>query len=112
MRLGPEIEARARDLFSGLGAFDIRAISSGAGLYSDGVLFGLISPHGQIYLKAEGVVARAMAAEGSTPFTFERNGEAQQIGYWRLPETSCESPSEAMLWANRSLDIARSPWND
>lgn len=100
-------EARMRDLFGPLGAISLRSMFGGLGVYCDGVMFALIGRDESLYLKAEGVLARAMAAGGSEPFTYQRDGEARALGFWRMPETGWEDPEEARLWGARSLDLAR-----
>lgn len=113
MSVSRETETLAKGLFSSLGDIDVRALKGehrrNAGLYCDGVLFGIIAPGEVIFLRAEGVVARALAAEGSELFG---DGTGAYSGYWRLPEASLEDPAEAALWANRSLELARASWHE
>ncbi|MAS43031.1 MAG: competence protein TfoX [Rhodobacteraceae bacterium] len=104
---GPACEDQLRELFGGLGDITLRAMFGGAGVYCDEVMFALIDGESTIFLKAEGVLARALAAGGSEPFTYQRDGAARTINYWRMPEDGLEDPAEARLWASRSLDIAR-----
>ncbi len=116
MKAARRTEALARDLFSSLGDIDVREIaderSCRAGLYCDGVLFGVISSGNVIFLRAEGVVARALAAEGSQPYGAEPGATTTLKGYWSLPNASLADPAEAALWANRSLELARASWHD
>jgi DNA transformation protein len=107
MAVAEDAQAHVRDLFAGLGAISTRAMFGGAGVYCDGVMFALIGGDRAVYLKAEGVLARAMQAEGSEPFTYLRDGAPRALGYWRMPETGYEDPEEACLWGARSLDLAR-----
>ena len=55
------------DLFQPFGAVTVRRIFGGAGLFADGVMFGLVSG-GQIYLKAD----------ATTVTCFERRGREIQ----------------------------------
>ncbi|SET60416.1 TfoX/Sxy family protein [Oceanicella actignis] len=107
MALGAEALARARRLFAALAELEVRPMAGGAGLYSQGVLFGLICPRAQIFLRAEGVVARAMAAEGATRFAFTRDGAPRTLGYWSLPADSEDDPLAAARWARRAVELAR-----
>lgn len=107
MAVSGEIAEFARDLFSDLGQVTVRPMFGGAGLFCDGAMFGLISSSEEIYLKAEGVISRALALEGSVPFTYGRKGAERQLGYWRLPDASLDDPEEAVVWARRSLDLAK-----
>ncbi len=97
----------AKELFGALGPISVRAMFGGAGIYCDGVMFALIGQDDAIYLKAEGVLASALAAGGSTPFTYRRDGASRTMNYWRMPDDGMDDPEEACMWATRSLDIAR-----
>jgi DNA transformation protein len=52
-------------------------------------------------------MARAMAAEGSQPFEYMRDGAPRRLGYWSLPASAWNDPDEACLWGARSLGLAR-----
>jgi DNA transformation protein len=107
LAVSEEIGEFAKDLFSGLGKVSVRPMFGGAGLFCDGSMFGLISRSEVIYLKAEGVTSRAMAAEGSIPFTYGKDDAERSMGYWSLPESSLDDPDEAVIWARRSLELAK-----
>ncbi len=107
MAISEEIGDFARDLFADLGPITVRPMFGGAGLFCDGAMFGLISRSETIYLKAEGVTSRAMAAEGSKPFTYGKNDSEQSMGYWSLPDASLDDPDEAVVWARRALELAK-----
>ena len=107
MAVNPDLADWARDLFGGLGDIEVKAMFGGAGVYCDGVMFALIDRDDVIDLKAEGVLAAALAAGGSTPFTYHRDGAPRTMGYWRIPEDGLDDPEEACMWGARSLDIAR-----
>ncbi|MDF2231565.1 TfoX/Sxy family protein [Albimonas sp. CAU 1670] len=107
MAVNPDLADWASDMFGQLGEISVKAMFGGAGIYCDGVMFALIGRDDEIYLKAEGVLASALRAGGSTPFTYTRDGAARTMGYWRIPEDGLDDPEEACMWASRSLDIAR-----
>ena len=96
-----------RDLFGGLGEIATRPMFGGAGVFCDDVMFALIGPDGALYLKAEGVLASALAGGGSEPFAYERDGACRNLNYWRMPEDGLVDADEARLWASRALEIAR-----
>ncbi len=56
------------DLFAQFGPVTVRRMFSGAGLFCDGVMFGLIV-RGVIYLKTDEASIAAFEREGSEPFT-------------------------------------------
>ena len=112
MAVSAKLEARVKELFSGLGNIRIRRILGGAGIYCDDLMFGLIDPDEVVYLRAEGVIATALAAEGSSPFTYSRNGRKMSMGFWRMPRSSWRNRDEAELWATRSLALAAAERRD
>jgi DNA transformation protein len=82
----------------------------GAGLYADGLMFGL-EFDGVIYLRVDAASIPDYEREGSTPFVYplakRRPGRASQH-FWRLPERLYDDPEELAAWAGRALSIAES----
>jgi DNA transformation protein len=100
-----------RDLFAQFRPVRVRRMFSGAGLYCDGVMFGLVV-RGTIYLKADETSSAELAREGSGPFTYTRgkaSGRPRKhaLPYWRLPDRLYDDPDELALWAERALAIAQ-----
>ena len=106
-RLDPEF---LRDLFAQFRPVTIRRMFSGAGLFADGVMFGLVV-RDVIYLKADETSIPDFEREASQPFTYTRGkstGRASQhsLPYWRLPERLYDDPDELAVWAERALAVA------
>jgi DNA transformation protein len=100
-----------RDLFAAFRPVTVRRMFSGAGLYCDGVMFGLVV-RGTIYLKADEANIADFKREGCGPFTYTRgkkSGRASEhaLPYWRLPDRLYDDPDELALWAERALAIAQ-----
>ncbi len=80
---------------------------SGAGIFADGLMIGLIS-RGVIYLKADTVTIPAFEHEGLDPFTYQtKNGQRSLMSYWRMPERLYDEPDELAQWAKSALEAAR-----
>src|SRR5437763_16628989 len=84
---------------------------SGAGLYCDGVMFGLVV-RGTIYLKADETSSADFEREESGPFTYTRGKASgrpseRALSYWRLPDRLYDDPEELAVWAERALGIAQ-----
>lgn len=99
-----------RDLFAPFRPVTIERLFGGAGLYADGVIFGLVFD-GAIYLKVDDTSIPEFEREGSRPFTYTRaksKGRARRasLSYWRLPERLYDDPEELAVWAARALAIA------
>ncbi|MFZ3357715.1 MAG: TfoX/Sxy family protein [Xanthobacteraceae bacterium] len=99
-----------RDLFAQFRPITIRRMFSGAGIFADGLMFGLII-RDVIYLKADETNIPDFAREGSTPFTYTRgksSGRPREhaLPYWRLPERLYDDPDELAVWAAHAFAIA------
>jgi DNA transformation protein len=94
-------------MFAAFGAVSVRRIFGGAGLYADGVMFGLVSD-GQIYLKADAATVPAFEREGCTPFEYgTKAGKRAVMSYWRLPDRLYDDPDALAQWAKRALAAAQ-----
>jgi DNA transformation protein len=111
----PEFEAalaHALELFSGVHTLRSRRMFGGAGIYSGGQMFALLSSDGALFLKADEEFKAAFKEAGSTPFYYAAAGRDRPVAmnYWRLPDEALEDPELAMEWAQKALDAAkRSP---
>ena len=89
-----------------VGSLSARRMFGGAGLYADGVMFGLIADDA-VYLKANDETAKAYQAEGLEPFTYRGKSKPVRMSYWRAPERLFDDPEEFVAWAEIALDVAR-----
>ena len=100
-----------RDLFASFGPVTIKRMFSGAGVFSEGLMFGLVV-RDVIYLKADHVSIPDFEREGSGPFIYTRgkaSGSPRQhaLPYWRLPERLYDDPDELAAWAVRAVAAAQ-----
>lgn len=103
--------AFVRELLAGMGPVTIRRMFGGAGVYADGVMFGLIADD-TLHLKVDDALKRDLADEGSGPFVWRpesgpKAGQSVEMGYWRMPEAALDEPEIAVGWARRALSAAR-----
>jgi DNA transformation protein and related proteins len=101
-----------RDLFAPFGPITIRRMFSGAGIFAEGLMFGLIV-RDVIYLKADQMSIPDFEREGCEPFTYTRGKSAGRpsehaLPYWRVPERLYDDPDELAVWARRAFAIAES----
>jgi DNA transformation protein and related proteins len=95
------------DLFQPFGAVTVRRMFGGAGLFVDGVMFGLVSG-GQIYLKADASTVICFEREHCGPFEYStKNGKRTLTSYWRLPDRLYDDADELAQWARQALAAAR-----
>ena len=84
----------------------------GAGLYCDGVIFGVVADD-TAYLKVDDSNRQDFVTAGSAPFdpypekTRGKPGKGLGISYYGIPLDVLESPVELAQWARRSLEVAR-----
>jgi DNA transformation protein and related proteins len=99
-----------RDLFAPFGPVAVRRMFSGAGIFAEGLMFGLIV-RDVIYLKADDISIADFKREGSEPFTYTRGRKTGRpshhaLPYWRLPERLYDDPDELAVWARRAFAAA------
>jgi len=94
-----------RELFSGFGPVSVRRMFGGAGLFSDGLMFGLVL-RGDLFLKADEETIPSFKTEGSHPFVYASKGHEVTLSYWRLPDRLLDDPDELALFARAALSAA------
>lgn len=94
------------DSMRGLGPVSVRRMFGGAGIYADGVMFGLIADD-TLYLKADEKTKRDFEAEGLGQFIHEGGGRTVAMSYWRIPERLLDDPDEMVAWARIALGVAQ-----
>ena len=99
-----------QDLFSGLGALEIRPMFGVGGLFCDGTMIAVIANE-TVFLKTDETSRRDYLREGSKPFVYQvRDGGKIVTSYYALPSRFLDDPEEAVRWGRRAYEIAlRSP---
>ena len=105
MPLSPGFSDYVVELLAGLGRVEARRMFGGAGLFRDGVMFG-VPLNDVVYFRVDDALQADLKAQGSDPWVYTRNGEAREMGYWRMPETAVDDPDEAVDVARRSYAAA------
>jgi DNA transformation protein and related proteins len=100
-----------RDLFAPFRPVAIRRMFSGAGLFVDGLMFGLVVREA-IYLKVDAASIPEFEREGCKPFTYLRGRKSGRptehaLPYWSLPERLYDDPDELAVWAARAFAVAQ-----
>jgi DNA transformation protein len=102
-----EFEAFLTDHLHDLGSITIRRMFGGAGVFLDGVMFGLIADD-TLYLKCDDRLRASLTDDGSEPFIYQRpsDGKSFDMGYVSMPETGMDDPDEAVGWCRQALLVA------
>jgi DNA transformation protein len=107
MAVSDSLVALLHEQLEPLGRITFRRMFSGAGVYCDGVIFGLIL-RDTLHFKVDDGNRAAFQAEGMEPFSYEAQGKIRQIGaYWRVPERLFDEPDEMVEWARAALAAGR-----
>jgi len=93
------------DAFRLFGRITLRRMFSGYGIFSDGVMFGLVYDR-TLYLKADDENLIDFRRQGLKQFEYTRRGKLIGLSYYQAPETVLEDPHEAAQWARRSFEAA------
>jgi len=85
----------------------IRKMFGGAGLYCDGIMFGLIADD-IAYLKVDDSNLEDFVKAGSSPFNpFPDKAKTTVMSYYEVPADILENKDLLDKWAERSLGVAR-----
>jgi DNA transformation protein and related proteins len=93
-----------RELFAPFRHVAVKPMFGGAGLFSDGLMFGLLFDS-VIYLKADAATIPDFEREGSVPFTYQARSRPRSLNFWRLPDRLYDDPDELAIWAGRALAV-------
>lgn len=107
MPLSPGYIDFAVELIGGFGPVDIRKMFGGAGVYRNGVGFGILDDD-TFFIKADTAFGAELKKQGCKPWSYsvKKDGTVRDIAYWSLPETALDDGDEASGLARRSYAIA------
>jgi DNA transformation protein len=108
MPLSPDFTDYAEELIAGFGKVEIRKMFGGAGVYRNGVGFGILDDD-TFFIKADTAFGAELKKQGSKPWSYsvKKDGTVRDIAYWSLPATAADDGDEASALAKRSFDIAK-----
>jgi DNA transformation protein len=92
------------DQLSGWARVSVRKMFGGAGLYRDGLMFGLIADD-VAYLKVDDSTRRDFVKAGSEPFR-PYGGKKAMTSYYQVPPDVLEDPDAFCEWARKANEAA------
>jgi DNA transformation protein and related proteins len=109
MPLSPGFADYVLELLDGFGPLEAKRMFGGAGLYHDGLMFGILDDD-VVYFRVDDTLEAELKAQGSVPWSYslKRDGAVREMGYWRMPETAADDPDEAVSLAKRAYAAALS----
>ena len=96
------------ELFAPFRPVAVKRMFGGAGIYAEGLMFGLVFD-GAIYLRVDETSVPSFEREGSAPFVYplaKNHPGRPSRHFWRLPDRLYDDPDELAIWAARALAIA------
>lgn len=106
MAVSREFRDFVEELLAGFGPVQIKPMFGGAGVYADGVNFGLIAED-TLYFKADDGNRAAFEAEGMSSFVYQARGKTIAMSYWRVPDRLLDDPEGINDWAQDALAAAK-----
>lgn len=95
------------DQLSGWSRVSARRMFGGAGLYCDGLMFGLIADD-VAYLKVDDSNREDFEKAGSSAFNpYPEKDKSIVMSYYEIPTDVLENPDQLAEWAGKSLTIAQ-----
>ena len=107
MAISDEFVDYVIDQLRGWGEVTARRMFGGAGLYCEGVMFGLIADD-VAYLKVDDSNRDDFVKAGSTPFNpYPDKVKSAVMDYYEIPVDVLENPELLGKWVQRSLVVAQ-----
>jgi DNA transformation protein len=106
MSISPEFADYLNDQLASFGPMTIRRMFGGAGLFRDGVMFGLIADE-TLYLKTGDANRADFEAAGMGPFTYTGKSKPVSMSYHEVPADVLEDPDLLSAWAGKAFAVAQ-----
>ncbi|MEN9657438.1 MAG: hypothetical protein RL571_903 [Pseudomonadota bacterium] len=91
---------------AGLGVLRAKAMFGGYGFYCDEIFFAIVV-NDILYIKADSQSKEEFTLLGLTPFSYyKKDGTAQSMAYYPLPDSTLEEQEEMMIWAKKGIAAA------
>ncbi len=93
------------DLMESFGPVTVRRMFGGAGVFREGLMFGLIADD-TLYLKADQHNRGDFEARGLDPFTYRAKSRTTALSYYQAPPEVMEDPQALAAWADKAYQAA------
>jgi len=105
MAISPEFQEFLHDQLALFGPIGIRRMFGGAGVFRDGLMFGLVVDE-TLYLKVGDETRSDFERAGMRPFTYMRKSKPASLGYYEVPPDVLEAPNDLRDWAEKAFAVA------
>ncbi len=93
------------ELMEPIGPVTSRRMFGGYGLYLDGLMIALVADD-ELYFKIDEETKPRFSAAGCEPFTYEKQGKAMQMSYWKASEDVFDDPEAMAEWGKLAYGAA------
>lgn len=97
--------AHVIELMQPIGPVQAKRMFGGAGIFLQGVMFGLIADS-VLYLKVDKDTVTEFKAKGLEAFSYNRKGKAIKMSYYEAPEEVLEDAEEMKYWSTKAYQTA------
>ena len=96
-----------REQLSPLGRVTVRRMFGKSGVFSDGLMFAMVT-NDTLYFRVDDHNRAAFKEAASfPPLSYEKKGCTIDLSFWRAPERLFDEPDELVAWARIALAAAR-----
>ena len=96
-----------REQLAPLGRVTMRRMFGKTGVFSDGLMFGMVT-NDTLYFRVDDHNRAAFKEAASfPPLSYEKKGCTIDLSFWRAPERLFDEPDELVTWARAALAAAR-----
>jgi DNA transformation protein and related proteins len=96
-----------REQLAPLGRVTMRHMFGKTGVFSDGVMFGVVTENTLYFRVDDQNRATFKEAESFPPLNYQKKGGTIDLSFWRVPERLFDEPDEFLAWARAALAAAR-----
>jgi DNA transformation protein len=96
-----------REQLAPLGHVSMRRMFGKTGVFCNGLMFGMVT-NDTLYFRVDDLNREVFKEAGSVPpLSYEKQGRAIDLSFWRAPERLLDEPDELVTWARAALAAAR-----
>ena len=96
-----------REQLAPLGRVTMRRMFGKTGVFCDGLMFGMVTDDTLYFRVDDHNRAAFKEAESSPPLSYEKQGRAIDLSFWRAPERLFDEGDEFVAWARLAHAAAR-----
>jgi DNA transformation protein len=96
-----------REQLAPLGRVTTRRMFGKTGVFCSGLMFGMVTNDVLYFRVDDHNRAVFKEAESAPPLSYNKQGRAIDLSFWRVPERLLDEPEELVAWARAALAAAR-----